>query len=159
MDLIALAVPFFLIALLVELAVDRVRGTGYYRTSDAINSLSAGTLSTTIGYFTRLFPAAIWAFVLQGFALIEVDLAWFDMSARASHCGCWRYWHLIFVTTGRIAAVMRSRYCGRRMRCIIKARTTTCRRRCDKQARASCSAGYFMCRYFLSVFHSRFCSP
>jgi len=82
MDLIAIAVPFFLIALLVELAVDRVRGTGYYRTSDAINSLSAGTLSTTIGYFTRLFPAAIWAFVLQGFALIEVDLAWFDLSAQ-----------------------------------------------------------------------------
>ena len=57
MDLIALAVPFFLLALLIELAVDRVRGTGYYRTNDAINSLSAGTLSTTIGYFTRLFPA------------------------------------------------------------------------------------------------------
>lgn len=82
MDLIALAVPFFLIALLVELAVDRVRGTGYYRTSDAINSLSAGTLSTTIGYFTRLIPVAIWAFVLQGVALIEVDPAWFDLSAR-----------------------------------------------------------------------------
>jgi sterol desaturase/sphingolipid hydroxylase (fatty acid hydroxylase superfamily) len=82
MDLIALAVPFFLLALLVELAADRVRGTAYYRTNDAINSLSAGTLSTTIGYFTRLIPAAIWAFALQRFALIEVDLAWFDLSPR-----------------------------------------------------------------------------
>ena len=82
MDLIALAVPFFLLALLIELAVDRVRGTGYYRANDAINSLSAGTLSTTIGYFTRLFPAVIWAFVLQNFALVEVDVAWFDLSPR-----------------------------------------------------------------------------
>ena len=82
MDLIALAIPLFLIALLVELAVDRVRGSGHYRTSDAINSLSAGTLSTTFGYFTRLFPAVIWAYVLQNFALIEVDLAWFDSSPR-----------------------------------------------------------------------------
>jgi len=82
MDLIALAVPFFLIALLAELAVDRLRGTGHYRTNDAINSLSAGTLSTTFGYFTRLFPAVIWAFVLQNFALIDVDLAWFDLSPR-----------------------------------------------------------------------------
>jgi sterol desaturase/sphingolipid hydroxylase (fatty acid hydroxylase superfamily) len=81
MDLIALAVPFFLIALLIELAVDRARGSGHYRTNDAINSLSAGTLSTTIGYFTRFIPAVIWAFVLQNFALIEVDLAWFDLSA------------------------------------------------------------------------------
>lgn len=82
MDLIALAVPFFLLALLLELAVDRVRGTGFYRANDAINSLSAGTLSTTIGYFTRLFPAVIWAFVLQNFALVDVDVAWFDLSPR-----------------------------------------------------------------------------
>ena len=82
MDLIALAVPFFLLALLLELIVDRVRGTGYYRTNDAINSLSAGTLSVTFGYFTRLLPAAIWAYVLQNFALIEIDPTWFDFSAR-----------------------------------------------------------------------------
>jgi sterol desaturase/sphingolipid hydroxylase (fatty acid hydroxylase superfamily) len=82
MSLIALAVPFFLLALLIELAVDRVRGTGHYRTNDAINSLSAGTLSTTIGYFTRLVPAVIWGVVLQNFSLIEVDLAWFDLSPR-----------------------------------------------------------------------------
>lgn len=87
MDLIALAVPFFLIALLIELAIDRMRGTGYYRTNDAINSLSAGTLSTTIGYFTRLFPAIIWAFVLQNFALIKVDIAWFDLTPRG--IGLW----------------------------------------------------------------------
>ena len=82
MDLIALAVPFFLLALLVELAVDRVRGTGHYRTNDAINSLSAGTLDVTTGYFTKLIPGVIWAFVFQNFALIDVDLAWFDLSPR-----------------------------------------------------------------------------
>ena len=53
MDLIALAVPFFLLALLLELAVDRIKGRNYFRTNDAINSLSAGTLSTTGGYFTK----------------------------------------------------------------------------------------------------------
>lgn len=82
MDLIALAVPFFLLALLLELAVDRVRGTGHYRSNDAINSLSAGTLSTTFGYFTRLIPAWFWALVLQHLAIVDVDLAWFDLSPR-----------------------------------------------------------------------------
>ena len=46
MDLIAIAVPFFLLALLVELAIDRRRGTGLYRANDAINSLSAGIVVT-----------------------------------------------------------------------------------------------------------------
>jgi sterol desaturase/sphingolipid hydroxylase (fatty acid hydroxylase superfamily) len=80
MDLIALAVPFFLLALLIELVVDRLRGTGYIRGNDAINSLSAGMLSTTIGYFTRFVQVLIWGYVLQNFALIRMDPAWFDFS-------------------------------------------------------------------------------
>jgi alkylglycerol monooxygenase len=82
MDLIALAVPFFLLALLVELAIDRARGTGLYRANDAVNSLSAGTLSTTIGYFTKLLPLVAWGFVLENFALIDMPLDWFDASPR-----------------------------------------------------------------------------
>jgi alkylglycerol monooxygenase len=82
MDLIALAVPFFLLALLLEIGVDRWRGTGYYRLNDAINSLSTGTLSTTIGYFTRLLPVLIWGSVLQHLALFKIDPALFDLSAR-----------------------------------------------------------------------------
>jgi hypothetical protein len=57
MDLIAVAVPFFLLALLIELAVDRVRGTGHYRTNDAINSLSAG--SGHLEYNDRLLHTAL----------------------------------------------------------------------------------------------------
>jgi len=82
MDLIALAVPFFLLALLIEIAVDRWRGTGYYRANDAVNSLSAGTLSTTFGYFTRLLPVYIYGAVLSNFAMFDIKLEWFDLSAR-----------------------------------------------------------------------------
>lgn len=82
MDLIALAVPFFLLALLAEVAVDRWRGSGHYRLNDAINSLSAGTLSTTFGYFTRLLPVLIWGSVLQHLALFDIDPAVFDLSPR-----------------------------------------------------------------------------
>ena len=82
MDLIALAVPFFLLALLVELALDRRRGSGLYRANDAINSLSAGTLSTTIGYFTKLLPLIAWGFVLENFAIIDMPLSWFGASPR-----------------------------------------------------------------------------
>ena len=82
MDLIALAVPFFLLALLIELAVDRRRGTAYYRSNDAVNSLSAGTLSTTLGYFTKLLPVYIYGYAWQHFAIFDIDVAWFDASPR-----------------------------------------------------------------------------
>ncbi|MDJ0814235.1 MAG: sterol desaturase family protein [Woeseiaceae bacterium] len=82
MDLIALAIPFFLLAIIIELAVNWVRGAGYFRANDAINSLSAGMLSTTTGYFTRLIPLIAWGYVLQNFALIDMPLSWFDASPR-----------------------------------------------------------------------------
>ena len=80
MDLIALAVPFFLLALLFELTVDWRRGSGFYRGNDAINSLSAGILSTTIGYFTKFLELIAWGFVLRNFSLLEMPLEWFDFS-------------------------------------------------------------------------------
>lgn len=80
MELLAAAVPLFLLALLAELALDRRRGTGHYRLNDAINSLSAGTLSTTTDYFTRIVPIYISGWVLQDFAVFDIDTAWFDVS-------------------------------------------------------------------------------
>ena len=49
MDLIALAIPFFLLAIIIELAVNWVRGSGYFRANDAINSLSAGINAVSDG--------------------------------------------------------------------------------------------------------------
>ena len=80
MDLIALAVPFFLLALLLELIVDRVRRRGFFRANDAINSLSAGTLSTTGGYFTGFIGLFFWGYALENFSVIDMALAWFDAS-------------------------------------------------------------------------------
>lgn len=80
MDLIAIAVPFFLLALLIELFADWRKGARFYRSNDAINSLSAGILSTTTGYFTKLLPLLAWGFVLENFALINMQREWFDLS-------------------------------------------------------------------------------
>lgn len=82
MDLIALAVPFFLLALILEMCVDWRRKTGYYRSNDAINSISAGMLDTTLGYFTKILPLLGWGFAMQHLALVNMPLAWFDGSPR-----------------------------------------------------------------------------
>ena len=82
MDLLALAVPFFLLAILIELGIDRARGSGLFRSNDAINSLSIGILNSTFGYFTRLLPLLVWGFVFENFALLDMPLSWFDASPR-----------------------------------------------------------------------------
>jgi alkylglycerol monooxygenase len=82
MDLIALAAPFFIVAIAVELAFDRARCRDLYRRNDALNSLSLGMLSSTTGYFTRLLSLLIWGLVLENFALFDMPVTWFDWSAR-----------------------------------------------------------------------------
>ena len=82
MDLIALAVPLFLLALIIELVIDWRRGTGFYRSNDAINSLSAGIMSTTFGYFTKFVSLVVWSYVFANLALIDMHVRWFDLSAK-----------------------------------------------------------------------------
>src|SRR6056300_240224 len=82
MDLIAIAVPFFLLAIIIELFVNWRKQKGYYRSNDAINSISAGMLDTTLGYFTKVLPMIGWGFALQNLSLFEMPLSWFDASLR-----------------------------------------------------------------------------
>ncbi|MEO0580510.1 MAG: hypothetical protein AAFZ58_17645, partial [Pseudomonadota bacterium] len=82
MDLIAYAIPFFLLALLAEIAWDRLRGSGYLRLNDAVASLSAGALSTTSGLFTKAIEIAIYALLLEHVAPYPLDPALFDLSWR-----------------------------------------------------------------------------
>ena len=84
MDLVALAAPFFIIAVLAELMVDKLRGSHFYRANDAINSISTGMLYMTIGYFTKFVSLLAWGFVLQNFALIDMPLSWFDATPQIS---------------------------------------------------------------------------
>ncbi|MDH3265559.1 MAG: sterol desaturase family protein [Gammaproteobacteria bacterium] len=82
MDLLAKAVPFFLLAVLLELGVDRARKSGFFRSNDAINSLSVGMLNVTFGYATKFVSLVIWGAVLRNFAMLDMPLAWFDTSLR-----------------------------------------------------------------------------
>ena len=82
MNLLAQAGPFFILAVVIELIIDRLRGSGFYRANDAINSISTGMLYITSGYFTKLISLVAWGFVLQNFALIDMPLTWFVVSPK-----------------------------------------------------------------------------
>jgi sterol desaturase/sphingolipid hydroxylase (fatty acid hydroxylase superfamily) len=82
MDLISRAAPFFVLAVILELVFDRIRGSHFYRSNDAINSMSTGMIDLTTGYFTKIVSLIAWGFVLQNFAIIDMPLRWFDDSPQ-----------------------------------------------------------------------------
>lgn len=73
MTVILYAIPGFFLLIALEIIVDRLRGTGYYRVNDAINSLSAGVLSRMNGIVRQLFPLAIYVLAYEHIALFTLD--------------------------------------------------------------------------------------
>lgn len=73
MNYIILAVPFFVLLIVIEIIVDHYRKTGYYRINDAISSLNTGILSRVDVVFRALIPFIIYSFVYQNFALFKLQ--------------------------------------------------------------------------------------
>ncbi|WP_249678420.1 sterol desaturase family protein [Pseudomonas abieticivorans] len=93
MDFILFAVPFFFVLIAVELLADRWRGLRTYRLADAINSLSAGVLSTTTGLLTKSVGLLTYAFALEHISLFRLagDQAWVWVLAFVLYDFCY-YW-------------------------------------------------------------------
>ncbi|MDB2443959.1 sterol desaturase family protein [Gammaproteobacteria bacterium] len=74
MDLIAIAVPFFLILILFEFIYGLVVGRNTYRVNDTINSLSMGTLSTLRGFAVIGFSSLIYDFIVTNYQLEQLPV-------------------------------------------------------------------------------------
>ena len=94
MNYILYAVPFFFALIALELLVDRWRGVSNYRLADAINSLSAGVLSTTAGLLTRAVGLLIYTLAWQQLALFELsaEALWVWLLAFVFYDFCY-YWN------------------------------------------------------------------
>lgn len=80
MDLLTLAVPFFIMLIFVELIVDRARGTRFYRLQDAVASMSTGVMSQTTQLFTKVISILAYGWVLENLAPWQLDESLFNAS-------------------------------------------------------------------------------
>lgn len=94
MNYILYAVPFFFVLIALELLADRWRGVSSYRLADAINSLSAGVLSTTAGLLTRVVGLFVYTLAWQQLALFELSTEplWVWLLAFVFYDFCY-YWN------------------------------------------------------------------
>lgn len=77
-DILFWSVPGFLLLIIIELTVDRIRGTGYYRLNDAFGSLTLGIVSRTTQLFVYSSGMVLAAYYLNGWVLFtfELDNPW-----------------------------------------------------------------------------------
>src|SRR5262245_62076483 len=95
MDYILFAVPFFFLLIAIELLADRWRGMSTYRLSDALNSLSAGVLSTTLGLLTKVIGLLPYTLIWQHLAPLSlpVQSLWTWVFAFVFYDFCYYWYH------------------------------------------------------------------
>lgn len=71
-DYIILAIPVFFLLIGVEILVDRMRHTGYYRLNDAISNLNAGITEQVTGVFAKLIVVGIYIWVYESLRITTI---------------------------------------------------------------------------------------
>lgn len=93
MDLIPFAIPFFLLAIVLEVIWDIRQKTHYYRLNDAINSLSLGVLSTASKLVLIDVAGIIYGWVQQDLALVQWPLTgWLSLIVAFVVYDFFYYW-------------------------------------------------------------------
>ncbi|MBC8172890.1 MAG: sterol desaturase family protein [Chitinophagales bacterium] len=69
---IVLAIPVFFLLIGVEVIIDKMKKTGYYRLHDAISNMNAGIAEQVTGAFLKIFVVGIYIFIYERFRLTTV---------------------------------------------------------------------------------------
>ncbi len=80
MNYILYAIPVFFVLIVLEILATIIRKKDYYRTNDAINSISTGMISTAANLTTKVVTFTIYVVVFEYLAPIQLD---------ASHLWVW----------------------------------------------------------------------
>lgn len=73
MNIIIMAIPLFLLLIVIELVVDHYRGTKYYRFNDFISSLNIGIFSRITGILKSATAFSVYYLLYQHYALFNLE--------------------------------------------------------------------------------------
>lgn len=80
MNLILYSIPFFLLLIFIEIVVDSVKGTSYYRVNDSLTSLATGSINQLVTVSKALIPFTVYVLLYENLAFFELGdspLIWF----------------------------------------------------------------------------------
>lgn len=93
MNIILYAIPVFFLLIAIELLMEKISGSKFYRVNDAITSLSAGVLSRMIGLVKNLVPFTLYILIYENLAMATLpNLAWVWIFAFVAYDFCY-YWN------------------------------------------------------------------
>ncbi|MCC2616967.1 sterol desaturase family protein [Aestuariibacter halophilus] len=93
MTIILYAIPAFFVLIGIELLLEKIKGTDYYRVNDAINSLSMGVLSRMVALMKQLVPLTFYVLAFEHLALFDWPDVWWTWLAAFVIYDFFYYWN------------------------------------------------------------------
>jgi len=89
------ATPVFIVLMLIECLVARLRHVSEYRLADAVTSVSLGALSTYVGVFARLLSFGVYVLVYREarLATLDADAWWVWLAALVAYDFLYYWYH------------------------------------------------------------------
>ena len=85
LSLITLSIPIFFLLIGVELFINKLKKTNYYRFNDAVSNLNSGILSQVVGVFTKIVTIGVYIWLYNNYRIFD-------------HIpGKWYTWVLLFI--------------------------------------------------------------
>eukprot|EP00002_Diphylleia_rotans_P008939 TRINITY_DN1891_c0_g1_i2.p1 TRINITY_DN1891_c0_g1~~TRINITY_DN1891_c0_g1_i2.p1 ORF type:complete len:419 (+),score=88.96 TRINITY_DN1891_c0_g1_i2:45-1301(+) len=72
-DYIQMAIPFFVVSMLIEITIGYLKGWRFYRLHDSISSLSAGTITLLMSVFIDSVAVVPYDWIWRNYAIMQVD--------------------------------------------------------------------------------------
>jgi sterol desaturase/sphingolipid hydroxylase (fatty acid hydroxylase superfamily) len=94
MDYIKLSIPVFFLLIGIELLIDRIRKTNYYRFNDAVTNLSCGIGSQLSGIFLKLLTFGAYVYIYNHFSLFkgQIPFIWWSIVILFVAVDFFYYW-------------------------------------------------------------------
>ncbi|MEZ5014143.1 MAG: sterol desaturase family protein [Chitinophagales bacterium] len=73
---IVYSIPVFFLLIGVELLIDKLKKTGYYRMNDALSNINAGITEQVTGAFLKAFVVGIYAWIYDTVRLFDIPDTW-----------------------------------------------------------------------------------
>jgi sterol desaturase/sphingolipid hydroxylase (fatty acid hydroxylase superfamily) len=92
-SLITLSFPIFFISIAVELLINKLRKTNYYRLNDAVANLNSGILSQVVGVFAKVISVGVYIWVYEHCRMFnDIPNKWYTWIALFIGVDFFYYW-------------------------------------------------------------------
>ncbi|MFT7050362.1 MAG: sterol desaturase/sphingolipid hydroxylase (fatty acid hydroxylase superfamily) [Psychroserpens sp.] len=77
-NIILFAIPFFVIAMLLELYVKAKQGIKTYESKDAVSSIAMGLGNVLLGFFSKVLVLLAFFYIYENFRLFTIPIVWWS---------------------------------------------------------------------------------